>query len=210
MGSSTGCQDIMEYLTGLGHESRPAIDGGILQAPASDRECFVMTMEPGLYNSSCVAAKKMVDEGNGEEILPKKETNNAPGPCTARRWLSLASPNHDGDDDYFSSDLTDEQLLKTFGRLPERTKLCVLMSENDEYVPKSIDKMGLIKRWTSIVKRGEGRIDEVNSGVVKGASHNLGKDGDGEEIVKDLVRRVLGFLDGLPEKTMAKLGDEKL
>jgi hypothetical protein len=210
MGSSTGCQDIMEYLTGLGHESRPAIDGGILQAPASDRECFVMTMEPGLYNSSCVAAKKMVDEGNGEEILPKKETNNAPGPCTARRWLSLASPNHDGDDDYFSSDLTDEQLLKTFGRLPERTKLCVLMSENDEYVPKSIDKMGLIKRWTGIVKRGEGRIDEVNSGVVKGASHNLGKDGDGEEIVKDLVRRVLGFLDGLPEKTMAKLGDEKL
>jgi hypothetical protein len=200
----------MEYLIGLGHESRPAIEGGILQAPASDRECLVMTMEPDFYKSSCIAAQKMVDEGNGEEILPKRETNNAIGPCTARRWLSLASPNHDGDDDYFSSDLSDEQLLKTFGKLPERTKLCVLMSENDEYVPKSIDKEGVIERWTSIVKRGEGMIDEVNSGVVKGASHNLGKHGDGGEIVEELVRRVLAFLEGLPEKTRAKHGDEKL
>ena len=189
----------MEYLTGAGCEARPAIEGGILQAPASDRESLVMTMEPELYRSSCIAAQKMVDEGNGDEILPTRETGNVwPAPCTARRWLSMASPNHDGDDDYFSSDLKDEQLEKTFGRLPKRTMLCVLMSEDDEYVPKSVDKEGLIERWTGIVKRGEGRLDEVHSGVVKGASHNLGK--NGEEIVGELVRRVVGFLEGLPEK----------
>lgn len=196
MGSSTGCQDIMEYLIGPDHETRPAIDGGILQGPASDREALLMTMTPELYHSSCLAAQKMVDEGNGEEILPKKETNDAlPAPCTARRWLSLASPNHDGEDDYFSSDLSDEQLLKTFGKLPERTKLCVLMSGADEYVPESIDKKGLIERWVGIVKRGKGSVDEINSGVVDGASHNLGKD---EKVIGELVSRVLGFLEGLP------------
>jgi hypothetical protein len=195
MGSSTGCQDIMEYLTGAGCEVRPAIEGGILQAPVSDREWLAMMMEPELYRNSCIAAQKMVDAGNGEEILPTRETGNVlPAPCTARRWLSLASPNHDGDDDYFSSDLKDEQLGKTFGRLPERTRLCVLMSSDDEYVPKSVDKEGLIEHWTGIIKRGEGRVDEVHSGVVKGASHNLGT--NEEEVVGELVKRVVGFLAG--------------
>jgi len=199
MGSSTGCQDIMEYLTGAGCEARPAIEGGILQAPASDRESLVMLMEPEIYRNSCIAAQKMVDEGNGEEILPTRATGNVlPAPCTASRWLSMASPNHDGDDDYFSSDLKDKQLEKSFGSLPKRTMLCVLMSEDDEYVPKSVDKEGLIERWTGIVKRGEGKVDEVHSGVVKGACHNLRN--NGEEIVGELVRRVVGFLEGLPEK----------
>ncbi|PMD63513.1 DUF1749-domain-containing protein [Hyaloscypha bicolor E] len=210
MGNSTGCQDIIEYLTGAGHENRPSIEGGIIQAPVSDREALVMMMDPDLYRNSCLAAQKMVDEGNGEEILPKKETGNVfPAPCTAKRWLSLASPNHDGDDDFFSSDLSDEQLGKTFGRLKKRSPLCVLISDKDEHVPKSVNKKGLFERWMGIVKRGEGIVDEVHSGVVHGASHNLGK--DGEEIVGELVRRVLGFLEGLPEKeSMNKHGDEKL
>jgi hypothetical protein len=200
MGNSTGCQGIMEYLTGLGHESRPAIEGAIIQGPASDREALVMLMEPDVYQRSCIAAQKMVDEGNGEEILPKRETDSVfPAPCTARRWLSLASPDHNGDDDYFSSDLSDGQLMKTFGALPAGTPLCILMSGSDEYVPTSIDKAGVIERWVGIVKRGKGPVDEVHSGVVEGASHNLAK--DGEEIVGDLVRRVLGFLEGTREKT---------
>lgn len=200
----------MEYLTGTGHESRPPIDGGIIQAPCSDREALVMMMDSELYKNSCIAAQKMVDEGNGEDILPTRETGNVyPAPCTARRWLSLASPNHDGDDDYFSSDLSDEQLLKTFGMIPRGSPLCVLLSENDEYVPKSVDKKGLIERWVGIVRRGEGVVDEVHSGVVSGASHNLRK--NGEEVVEELVRRVVGFLEGLLEKTNTdKHGDEKL
>jgi Protein of unknown function (DUF1749) len=169
-----------------------------------------MMMDSELYKSSCIAAQKMVDEGNGEEILPKKEMGDVfPAPCTAKRWLSLASPNHDGDDDYFSSDLSDEQLAKTFGELPRGSPLCILMSEKDEYVPKTVDKNGLIERWVAIVKRGEGIVDEVHSGVVQGASHNLGK--DKEEIVEGLVRMVLGFLEGLVENNNTdKHGDEKL
>lgn len=31
MGHSTGCQDVMEYVTGKGHDQRPPIDGAVLQ-----------------------------------------------------------------------------------------------------------------------------------------------------------------------------------
>jgi len=52
MGSSTGCQDVMEYLTGANAAKRPRIDGGILQAPVSDREAIIMSMKPDDYRSS--------------------------------------------------------------------------------------------------------------------------------------------------------------
>jgi hypothetical protein len=38
-------------------------------------------------------------------------------------------------------------------------------------------------------------VDETHGGIVKGASHNL--NGDAEEVVKDLVGRVVGFVEGL-------------
>lgn len=147
----------------------------------------------------CEAAKEMIDQGLGDEIVPPSKLNSMfPAPTSARRWLSLASPNHDGDEDYFSSDLTDEQLLKTFGKLTGASPLCVLISGSDEYMPAGVDKAKLLDRWSKIAKKGEGSIDVVNSGVVKGASHNYAKNGD--EIVADLVKRVVGFLDGLPAR----------
>ncbi|TVY34104.1 UPF0613 protein [Lachnellula subtilissima] len=197
IGNSTGCQDIMEYLTGAGHEDRAPINGGIIQGPVSDREAMIMTMDPAVYKSSCAAAQAMVDAGDSAEILPSKKTDNffSNCPVSAYRWLSLASPNHDGDDDYFSSDLTDEQLMKTFGSLPATSPLCILFSDADEYMNKDIDKMALTKRWIEITKRGAGKVDEENSVPLEGASHNLA--GNSDEVVQGLVRRVLGFLSGV-------------
>jgi len=197
IGHSTGCQDVMEYLTGAGHEGRAPIDGGIIQGPVSDREAMLMTMDPAVYKSACATAQVMVYIGDGAEILPFKETNNffTDCPVSASRWLSLASPNHDGDDDYFSSDLTDEQLMKTFGSLPVTSPLCILFSDADEYMNKDIDKMALTKRWIEITKRGAGKVDEENSVPLEAASHNLA--GNSDEVVQGLVRRVLGFLSGL-------------
>ena len=188
----------MEYLVGPGYETRPPIDGGILQAPVSDREAILKELDPQVYEESCKVAQDMVDAGDSEEIMSRKVTKGlfAPAPVSAYRWLSLASPNHNGDDDYFSSDLSDEQLKKTFGNLPARSPLCILFSGNDEYIPKSLDKGALIQKWTSFVKEGDGKVDEKQSGVVAGASHNLA--GNPEEIVNDLVTRVVGFLGGLP------------
>lgn len=186
----------MEYLVGPGHENRPPIDGGIIQAPVSDREAMVSDMDPDVYKLSCATAQAMVDAGNAEDILPSKETGNMfPCPVTAYRWLSLASPNHDGDDDYLSTDLTDEQLMKTFGRLPARSPLCILFSDDDEYMSKDIDNVALTKRWAEIVKKGGGKVDEEHSIPVPGASHNLMK--NSAEVVDGLVQKVLGFLNGL-------------
>ncbi|KAJ8060997.1 hypothetical protein OCU04_010075 [Sclerotinia nivalis] len=199
MGHSTGCQDVMEYLTGPGHETNVPIDGGIIQASASDREALGQELDANVLKNSIALAQKMVDAGDGEEILPSSATEGFfPSPVCARRWLSLASPNHDGDDDYFSSDLTDEHLKKTFGSLPARSPLCILFSGNDEYVPRYIDKEVLVKRWIDIVKKGDGKVDEENSAVLPGASHNLTRS---PEVVPELVKRVLGFLKGLSSQS---------
>ena len=137
----------------------------------------------------------MMDSGDGEEVMSMKGHKEIfPDHITARRWLSFASPNHDGDDDYFSQDLTDEQLMKTFGSLPARTPLCILISEKDEYMPHT-DKRKLYERWVEIANRGAGMVDEENSGLVEGASHNLRE--DSEEVVRGLARRVVGFAEGL-------------
>jgi hypothetical protein len=200
MGHSTGCQDVMEYLTGKGTERRAKIDGGILQAPVSDREAVVSFLPPGVYEMSCSAAQKMVEEGKGDEALPTLHSQpiyQSSAPISANRLLSLLSPNHDGDDDYFSSDLTGTQLLKSFGSLPEYAPLCILFSGADEYVPPSIDKKALVERWIGAVKGGKGRVDEVNSGIVEGGSHNLKGN---EEAVGELTRRVNGFVSGLGEQ----------
>lgn len=186
----------MEYLTGAG--SRIEINGGILQAPVSDREVLVELMSPGDYTSICEGAKRMFAEGNGEEIMPGKLLPAAAKefffcPITANRCLSLLSPDHNGADDYFSSDLTDEQLSKTFGALPKTAPICVLFSGEDEFMPKRIDKEKLLSRWEGIVAKGEGVI--VHSSVVQGASHNL--NGNPESVLSTLIERVAGFVEGL-------------
>jgi len=194
MGHSTGCQDVMEYLTGQGHESRPPIDGAILQAPVSDREALRKELSPEMYDKCVTMAQEMISVGKGEDMMPASEIQNPFGaPVCARRWLSLASPNHDGDDDYFSSDLTDSQLAKTFGSLPKRTcPLCILYSGSDDSTPDSVDKEALVKRWIGIVRAGGGVPDGINSGVVRGASHNL--NGNPKEVVSNLVERTLRYL----------------
>jgi len=113
-------------------------------------------------------------------------------PCSARRWLSLASPEHDGEDDYFSSDLTDAQLGWSFGSLPPASPLCILYSGDDEYALAGLNKQALVARWITVAKTGSGKVDEEFSGVVPGATHNLDRAPD--ESVQDLVRRVVGFL----------------
>jgi hypothetical protein len=198
IGHSTGCQDVMHYLTGPGYETRPLINGGIIQAPVSDRESMNLFISPEVLSETCKIAKAMVDSGAGEEILSTRARHGylAPTPISARRWLSLASPDHDGEDDYFSSDLSDDQLLQTFGALPATSPLCILCSGSDEYVPKTIDQKASLKKWTEIIQRGKGTVDEEHSGIIEGATHDLGN--NSEDVVNELVRRILGFLDTLP------------
>ncbi|OCK81337.1 putative UPF0613 protein PB24D3.06c [Lepidopterella palustris CBS 459.81] len=196
MGHSTGCQDIMHYLVGEGEASsggRPTIQGAILQAGISDREALVHHLSPAEYDEGVRFAREMVENGRGRDILPNSTAFALFGaPVTATRWLSLASPDKKGEDDYFSSDLDISQLTTTFGSIKKETPFMFLFSEADQHVPDSVDKMALVTKWTDVIRGNGGVVDSRNGGVVPGASHNL--EGDRPEVVTDLIERVKRFL----------------
>jgi pimeloyl-ACP methyl ester carboxylesterase len=193
MGHSTGCQDAMEYVVGPGHENRPSIDGAIIQAPVSDREARVDSMPKESRESFTKMAKEWVDSGRSNDVLPASIIGKdfIQTATTAYRFLSLLSPDMDGDDDYFSSDLPDAKLRRTFGAFKD-TRLLILYSGADEHVPAFINKKALVEKWSKFVKEGGGIVDEENGGIVENAHHNLNE--DNEEVVQDLVRRVSGFV----------------
>ncbi|KAF9739586.1 hypothetical protein PMIN06_006970 [Paraphaeosphaeria minitans] len=201
MGHSTGCQDVMEYVVGASCSSRPTIQGAILQAAVSDREGWgaIVAGDEALEKSledTIALATSYVSRGDADAILPKKGNKVLEMfdiPCTAYRAHSLLVEG--GDDDYFSTDLSDGTLKQTFGRIPARTKAMFLWGSKDPYIPKYVDQEGTLKRWAKFVREGGGNVDEVNGGVVQGATHNLND--DAEEIVQDLVGRVVSFVEGL-------------
>jgi hypothetical protein len=132
-------------------------------------------------------AEDMIVQGEKDEIMPK--TLIPPiftSPVTAYRWHSLISKG--GDDDFFSSDLSVEDLKKTFGKLDKPT--LIMPSENDEMVPPTLDKERLFKRWVDVVP--EGIVSEL-SGLNPGADHELS-----EEIMRMwFTNRVMKFLKTL-------------
>lgn len=199
MGHSTGCQDCIEYLTGSGSDSRPKVDGVILQAPVSDREAIAHELPEAMLHEANQMALKMCREGKDKDAMPYRITKNVFGRAaiTARRWVDIASPgpDHTGADDFFSSDLSDDRLRRTFGKLPPATALLILYSGNDESVPPSVDKQKLVSRWINAAKQAGGQVDEKNGSIVPGATHNYG--GCPDAVVQDLVRRVVGFVTRL-------------
>jgi hypothetical protein len=211
MGHSTGCQDIMEYLVGPQARNRLPIDGAILQGGVSDREALddVEDIEEEELAMALKRAKDMIDQGDSDEIVPLRENVVArefEAPMTAYRTYSLLAKG--GDDDYFSSDLTDEHFSNSFGKIPASTPLCFLLGEKDPYVPPTIDRAALLQRWTRLVREGGGVVDSAHGGVVRSASHNL--NGNPEEVVNDLVKRVVGFLEGLEKESESSADGSRL
>jgi pimeloyl-ACP methyl ester carboxylesterase len=191
MGHSTGCQDCLHYFASEDKRGdRAAVDGTILQASVSDREAIAMDMDPSDLANVNTTAEQWCKENKGEHILPLYLTSSNFGrnPVTARRWVSLACKG--GEDDYFSSDLTDAQLKTTFSKVDK--PLLILYGSEDEYVPGYVDRKALVNRWIPFVK---GKVDEQSRELLKGASHNL--NGDEKEVVDELVKRVGNFLSSI-------------
>jgi hypothetical protein len=205
----------------LQHMKRPAIDGAIMQAPVSDREAIHWVLEKGIGGkaaSDCRAAyEKLIAIAQEEArnnracdtLLPLDITSQlgypASHPVSCRRFLSLVSPdspNTPQEDDLFSSDISDEQLDKTFGMIHERAllryKLLVMPSGADQAVPDWIDKAELLARWQKAADRnGSAQIwDTENSGPIPNASHALSND-DQAEPRQYLVEKVQNYLSGL-------------
>lgn len=176
MGRSTGSQDVIHYL--LRHSD--TVEAGILDAPVSDRE----GQDSKVTEKLNPKAKEMVDEGKADEVLPSEYSKllfNTP--ISAYRWCSLMLKG--GDDDYFSTDLSQEFFSSTFGKLDK--PFLLLENENDEYVPKHVDKQALLNRWKAV---SNPKYWSKNSGVVKGSTHLVVQ----PESEKDLCQRVVAFL----------------
>ncbi|KAK6502819.1 hypothetical protein TWF481_007864 [Arthrobotrys musiformis] len=199
MGHSTGCQDIMHYLCRLevSQQAHGRLDGAILQAPVSDREAMVVMMGKESYDRSWKHAARLIKSGRGGEIMPAQITKAVfEAPCSAERWYSLTSPNMDGEDDFFSSDIGEEVLEGTFGGVvPAETPLLVCYSGGDEFVPAGVDKAALVARWVRVCERKGVNVDKGNSGVIEGATHNFG--GCEEGVFEDFLGRVGRFLEGI-------------
>ncbi|KAK6361840.1 hypothetical protein TWF730_005553 [Orbilia blumenaviensis] len=206
LGHSTGCQDIMHYLCRLevSQQAHGQLDGAILQAPVSDREAMAVMMGQDTYDRSWKHAQKLIKSGRGGEIMPARITREVfEAPCSANRWYSLTSPNMDGEDDFFSSDIGEEMLEGTFGGItPAGTPLLIVYSGDDEFVPQRVDKVGLVERWVRVCVRMGVNVDVGNSGVVEKATHNFAK--CESSVFEEFLGRVVRFL-----KTLEGGGDER-
>jgi alpha-beta hydrolase superfamily lysophospholipase len=144
-------------------------------------------MPPDFLAQTLKHASDMIARGEQDVIVPKSLIPPIfTSPITAYRWHSLISVG--GDDDFFSSDLSDEIVEGTFGRLDKPT--LIMSSGKDEMISESVDKEGLLRRWTRAAKKGV--VSEL-SGVNPGADHELSE----VEMQEWFVERVIGFLSTL-------------
>ncbi|KAK4944397.1 hypothetical protein LTR10_016283 [Elasticomyces elasticus] len=218
MGFSTGCQDVMHYLCSPG--SRPRISGAIIQAPVSDREAILdeINTNPSAkaaYVNALSIARVTSAEKHRTTILPTNLTKHliGPAPLTVSRFLSLVSPDspaHPAMDDYFSSDLSDQRYLDTFGRIghldflqPSKQdtpkSILILESGSDASVPSHIDKDRLVARWKSAIESAGRARMSPHSMIVPNAQHDISGDSIECRIARlvDMRRAVLRFLEDM-------------
>eukprot|EP00854_Cymbomonas_tetramitiformis_P024653 gene24653-29991_t len=159
VGHSTGCQDAVFFMRNAEPEIRSLVTGCVLQAPVSDREAAALENEDvvGLLHK----AERMVAENRAHEILT---LHYGFVPITATRYISLFG--RLGDDDMFSSDLTDKELQELLSHM-SGTKTLIAFSGGDEYVPATVDKAVLVKRIMTAMG------DSATAVVLDDATHNL-------------------------------------
>ncbi|KAH3683359.1 hypothetical protein WICPIJ_005682 [Wickerhamomyces pijperi] len=183
MGHSSGCQACLKVILDVPKGKRAIVNGLILQAPVSDREYLTENVKNlKMLNEE---AREIFQRQGSDAVLPKKFSKKLfKTPISAYRWLSLTEMN--GDDDMFSTDFDTAKISEIFGKIDVR--LCVAYSEYDN-CPKGYDKSLLLERWRSATEEG---IWSNKSKVIKGASHNLERCGDGG--VDEFLEIVLDFL----------------
>ncbi|KAM7466671.1 hypothetical protein LguiB_014233 [Lonicera macranthoides] len=172
LGHSTGCQDIVYYMRTNSACSK-AVRGAIFQAPVSDREYKAMLPETAAMID---LASKLISEGRGSELMPWNADPDSP--ITAYRYHSLCA--YMGDDDMFSSDLSDDQLKQRLGHLCT-TPCQIIFSMADEYVPDHVDKKALVDRLCKAM----GGAEKVE---IEWGKHKL------SNRVEEVVQAILGFV----------------
>lgn len=198
IGHSTGCQNAI-HLTKYGESDiLEKLKGIVLQAPVSDRE-GAMVDNPKQYKMSIEHARKLQEQGKEDEMMPRSAFW---APITAYRFLSLQEKG--GDDDFFSSDYTDQEMakrLKHVGQCGEFFGLRALIafSKEDEYVPSHVDKDLLLSRLCQAMNvecDKDGKDGELVASplMLENSNHNLSNDEEEREMfvsaVKDLISNI--------------------
>lgn len=214
----------MEYITAR-YESpdvdifrprRPRVDGIILQAGFSDREALATKLSSAqiAFVTGFVRAKYSQQDvyTNGvvlrDVVLPSQVFNDRTGKVvdlepvfgampTTHRWMRIVQNGADKSD-YFSSDLSDFEMSKGIGKVADTAvPLLVLLSGEDEFMPESVDKEALLKRWEAVVRSSKFGKWDSGSCVLEGANHALNKKHgvETDEIVVDVLsKKVNAFL----------------
>lgn len=154
MGHSTGSQDVVQFLSrdrkfkDASHGATIRVAGGICQAPVSDREYFESVLANNtLAQRMLKEGERLVEQGNPGALLRWPDAQPQPASVdgrgdgnaatvlnpafTAYRFLSLNG--RGGDDDFFSSDLSDGQILAALEPALSRAPL-LMLSGDKEYV----------------------------------------------------------------------------
>ncbi|KAL1493507.1 hypothetical protein AB1Y20_017212 [Prymnesium parvum] len=155
LGHSSGCQAAVAFLAAAPPPARQLVVACGLQAAVSDREAWAMEAEAEKRERTLREAARLVAEGRGGQLL--QELHYGFVPITAERYTSLFA--RGGDEDFFSSDLTDDELSARLGH----------MSGADEYVPPHVDAAALAQRFA----KATGAPEATATLVIEGANHAL-------------------------------------
>ena len=177
VGHSTGCQDAVRYCQRQrGSAAAAPLLGAVLQAPVSDQDW--LATQPGTAER-IAAARQMAEDGRGEEVAFRAHDIDGAA-MTARRWLSLAAPG--GDDDMFSTHLSEARLAEIFAPMRGLPTL-VLLSGEEEYIPGGLDDRAAVGGRLAQAIGPTARLQ-----VVEGASHALnGREEEGAGAIADFI-----------------------
>ncbi|RKP14334.1 hypothetical protein BJ684DRAFT_1891, partial [Piptocephalis cylindrospora] len=127
VGHSTGCQDALTYARRGRYRER--VVGYVLQSAVSDREFMESSMDAEKRTHLLQHAQALVDQGKGEEMMPRESDPMAA--ITANRFLSFGRAR--GEDDIFSGDLPDAYVQSLYDGV--KAPMLMVHSGADEFVP---------------------------------------------------------------------------
>lgn len=189
-----GCQDIIRLFQL--HSSETSYDGAILQAPVSDREFATFYTAEEDIAKTIEGAEEQVKAGGGSYPLHWEllkiitDYKDYKDPISAERWLSLISKK--GKEDFFSSDLTDEELYDIFrGPRLSGKPIHFLLGEKDECYPQSIDIQNLLDRFMHAMRDSKG---PASGQVLAKATHSI----EDEKVQQEFISIILDFIKNLP------------
>lgn len=195
VGHSTGCQNSVHFMKYAQKDLVERVKVVALQAPVSDREA---AMTGPKYHEHIEHAKKLQAMGQEDEMMPRSAFW---APITAARFLSLQDVG--GDDDFFSSDFSDEELglrLRHMGQRGDQIglKTLIAFSGEDEYVSDSLDKKLLTERLriamtseSSPDVNSHSRPDSVKTLFLETGNHNLSNEDVDKEAFVSAVKSLL-------------------